>query len=130
MATKKPSSKDVMDHFKAKYKDKYGQDYRVSSYPKEMSLIKKKLLDVYGFEKSIQIVDLVVDKYEKWNPNKEYKLGVHSFTSTTWLQQKAVDELDNVKQQTSQRAEDTVRNKEKTKSALERILARKGGKQN
>lgn len=127
MTAKKPSSKDVMDHFKNRYKAKYGSDYRVSSYPKEMSLIKKKLLDVYGYEKSIQIVDIVVDKYDQWNPNKEYKLGVHSFTSTTWLQQKAVEELENEQKEKSQRTVGGVRNKEKTKSALERILARKKG---
>lgn len=128
MAQKKPSSKDVMDHFKKLYKEKYGEEYRVSSYPKEMSLIKKKLMDVFGYEESIKIVEAMVENYEEWNANPSYKLGVTSFTSIKWLQDKAVDHVRNVEKEKSQRKVDVVRNKEKTKSALEKILARKGGK--
>jgi len=119
--------KDVLTHFKKRYFEKYGVEYRVSSYPKELALIKNKLLKEFSFDDALKIVDTIVDKYEEWNRNPDYKLGVYSFTSTTWLRDKAYEEIKQNEKRLSQMETDSVTNKERTKEALQRILARAKG---
>lgn len=131
MARPKAPTTQVMDHFKTLYKEKYGVDYKVSNYPKEYKLIKTKLLEEFTLEESLKIVELMVKHYEEWNRNKDFKIGVHSFTSTTWLRDKAVEKMREKETQKSQMTVDVVKHQEKTKTALSRILERaknKGGK--
>ncbi|MED4841535.1 hypothetical protein P9695_14780 [Weizmannia sp. CD-2023] len=119
--------KDVLSHFKKRYFEKYGVEYKVTSYPKDLALIKNKLLKEYSFDDAIKIVDTLVENYELWNKNPAYKLGVHSFTSTTWLRDKAYEEAVRNEKRLSQMETDGAMNKEKTKEALQRILARTKG---
>ena len=114
----------VLNHFKSLYKEKYGVEYKVSNYPKEYKLIKSKLLEEFTLEESFKIVEILVEHYEDWNRNKDIKIGVHSFTSTTWLRDKAVEKMREKENQSSQMKVDVVKNQEKTKDALARILER------
>jgi len=109
---------------------KHNKEYKVV-WSRDMKFAKKFLSSVEDLSNNDkkELIDIVVENYDRWSTNKQYKLTVNTL-SIEWIQQKAREQLLCRKGQESRMEEQSVEAVETRKIALESIMSRikrKGG---